>query len=110
MSETKQATIEEMDVIFGGSNHVEKGGKLSYCPIRNELSATSTQILGVADVHHATAGTMILLILRMWKSLPPVRSTRKFHELNFAPICISLVGVKLCKGCLSRLKVLCKIV
>jgi hypothetical protein len=38
--ETKQIAIEEIDVIFGGSNHVEKGG----------------QIMGLADVYHAENG------------------------------------------------------
>ena len=35
--ETKKVSIEEIDVLFGGSNHVEKGGDL----------------LGVEDSHHA---------------------------------------------------------
>ena len=35
--ETKKIPLEEMDVLFGGSNHVEKGGDL----------------LGVEDAHHA---------------------------------------------------------
>jgi len=38
--ETKQITLEEIDVIFGGSNHVEKGGDL----------------LHVEDAHHAHVG------------------------------------------------------
>ncbi|KAI9655308.1 MAG: hypothetical protein M1821_005455 [Bathelium mastoideum] len=36
--ETKQIALEEIDVLFGGSNHVEKGGDL----------------LGVEDAHHTT--------------------------------------------------------
>lgn len=35
--ETKQISLEEIDVLFGGSNHVEKGGNL----------------LHVDDAHHA---------------------------------------------------------
>ena len=35
--ETKQVMLEEMDTMFGGSNHVEKGA----------------DILGVEDAHHA---------------------------------------------------------
>jgi hypothetical protein len=35
--ETKQVALEEMDVLFGGQNHVEKGG----------------QMLGVTDAHNA---------------------------------------------------------
>jgi len=35
--ETKQVMLEEMDTMFGGANHVEKGGDL----------------LGVEDAHHA---------------------------------------------------------
>jgi hypothetical protein len=35
--ETKQVSLEEMDTLFGGQNHVEKGG----------------QMLGVQDAHHA---------------------------------------------------------
>ncbi|ORY62424.1 general substrate transporter [Pseudomassariella vexata] len=38
--ETKQVSLEEIDVLFGGANHVEKGG----------------QMLGVPDAHHATFG------------------------------------------------------
>ncbi|PQE11144.1 sugar transporter protein [Rutstroemia sp. NJR-2017a BVV2] len=38
--ETKKVSLEEIDVLFGGSNHVEKGGDL----------------LNVYDVHHATVG------------------------------------------------------
>ncbi|KAI1846650.1 hypothetical protein JX265_009047 [Neoarthrinium moseri] len=38
LPETKQVPIEEIDVLFGGANHVEKGGNL----------------LGVPDAHHAT--------------------------------------------------------
>ncbi|KAI9756264.1 MAG: hypothetical protein M4579_003931 [Chaenotheca gracillima] len=38
--ETKQVSLEEIDVLFGGSNHVEKGG----------------QILQVEDAHHAHVG------------------------------------------------------
>ncbi|KAK7976762.1 hypothetical protein PG989_015225 [Apiospora arundinis] len=36
--ETKQVSLEEIDVLFGGQNHVEKGG----------------QMMGVPDPHHAT--------------------------------------------------------
>ncbi|TVY26518.1 Quinate permease [Lachnellula hyalina] len=39
--ETKKVSLEEIDVIFGGSNHVEKGGDL----------------LHVEDTHHATDAT-----------------------------------------------------
>ena len=35
--ETKRVSLEEIDTLFGGSNHVEKGGDL----------------LGVEDAHHA---------------------------------------------------------
>ena len=35
--ETKKMRLEEIDILFGGSNHVEKGGDL----------------LGIDDVHHA---------------------------------------------------------
>ena len=38
--ETKQVSLEEIDVLFGGSNHVEKGGDL----------------LHVEDAHHANIG------------------------------------------------------
>ncbi|KAL9083951.1 MAG: hypothetical protein Q9165_008294 [Trypethelium subeluteriae] len=38
--ETKKVALEEIDVLFGGSNHVEKGGDL----------------LGVEDAHHTTVG------------------------------------------------------
>jgi hypothetical protein len=38
--ETRRVSIEEMDVLFGGSNHVEKGGDL----------------LQVEDTHHANFG------------------------------------------------------
>lgn len=37
--ETRRVSLEEIDVLFGGANHVEKGG----------------QILGVPDAHHAGA-------------------------------------------------------
>lgn len=37
--ETKQVSLEEMDALFGGQNHVEKGG----------------QLLGVSDAHAADA-------------------------------------------------------
>lgn len=36
--ETKNVSLEEMDVKFGGANHVEKGGDL----------------MGVEDSHHAS--------------------------------------------------------
>ncbi|ETS87172.1 hypothetical protein PFICI_01000 [Pestalotiopsis fici W106-1] len=39
--ETKGIALEEIDVLFGGQNHVEKGGN----------------ILGVPDAHHAAVGT-----------------------------------------------------
>jgi len=39
--ETKKVSLEEMDVLFGGTNHVEKGGDL----------------LHVEDAHHAKLGT-----------------------------------------------------
>jgi MFS family permease len=39
--ETKGIALEEVDVLFGGQNHVEKGGN----------------ILGVQDAHHASLGT-----------------------------------------------------
>jgi hypothetical protein len=38
--ETRRISLEEMDTLFGGSNHVEKGGDL----------------LHVEDVHHAQVG------------------------------------------------------
>lgn len=38
--ETKKVPLEDMDALFGGQNHVLKGG----------------QLLGVADAHHAGAG------------------------------------------------------
>lgn len=38
--ETRRVSLEEMDVLFGGSNHVEKGGDL----------------LNVEDTHHANVG------------------------------------------------------
>ncbi|CAJ2513067.1 Uu.00g011860.m01.CDS01 [Anthostomella pinea] len=38
--ETKQVPLEEIDTLFGGQNHVEKGG----------------QMLGVPDAHHAEVG------------------------------------------------------
>ena len=38
--ETKKVSLEEIDVLFGGSNHVEKGGNL----------------LHVQDAHHANLG------------------------------------------------------
>lgn len=38
--ETRRVSLEEMDTLFGGANHVEKGGNL----------------LNVADPHHATIG------------------------------------------------------
>ena len=38
--ETKKVSLEEMDVLFGGSNHAEKGG----------------DILHVEDAHHANLG------------------------------------------------------
>ncbi|OJD37757.1 sugar transporter [Diplodia corticola] len=38
--ETKQVSLEEIDVLFGGSNHVEKGGDL----------------MGVEDAHHVHVG------------------------------------------------------
>lgn len=38
--ETKKVSLEEMDVLFGGNNHVEKGGDL----------------LRIEDVHHANVG------------------------------------------------------
>lgn len=38
--ETKQISLEEMDVLFGGTNHVEKGGDL----------------LHVDNAHHASIG------------------------------------------------------
>lgn len=38
--ETKKVALEEIDVLFGGSNHVEKGGDL----------------LGVEDAHHTEVG------------------------------------------------------
>jgi len=38
--ETRRVSLEEMDVLFGGANHVEKGGDL----------------LHVEDVHHAHVG------------------------------------------------------
>lgn len=38
--ETKKVSLEEMDVLFGGTNHVEKGGDL----------------LHIEDVHHANVG------------------------------------------------------
>ncbi|KAF7527500.1 hypothetical protein G7054_g10472 [Neopestalotiopsis clavispora] len=41
--ETKGIALEEVDVLFGGQNHVEKGGN----------------ILGVQDAHHASLGTDI---------------------------------------------------
>ncbi|KAK8131235.1 hypothetical protein PG984_007673 [Apiospora sp. TS-2023a] len=40
--ETKQVSLEEIDVLFGGQNHVEKGG----------------QMMGVPDPHHQTTETM----------------------------------------------------
>ncbi|KAH8659790.1 general substrate transporter [Xylariales sp. PMI_506] len=40
LPETKQISIEEIDVLFGGQNHVEKGA----------------QIMGVPDAHHAELG------------------------------------------------------
>lgn len=40
--ETRKVSLEEMDVLFGGANHVEKGGDL----------------LHVEDAHHAHAGDM----------------------------------------------------
>jgi hypothetical protein len=38
--ETKKVSLEEIDTLFGGSNHVEKGGDL----------------LHVEDTHHAHVG------------------------------------------------------
>jgi len=38
--ETKKVSLEEIDTLFGGSNHVEKGG----------------DILHVEDAHHAHVG------------------------------------------------------
>jgi hypothetical protein len=38
--ETKKVSLEEIDTLFGGSNHVEKGGDL----------------LHVEDAHHANVG------------------------------------------------------
>ncbi|KAI1265761.1 sugar transporter [Xylariaceae sp. FL1019] len=38
--ETKRVPLEEIDTLFGGQNHVEKGG----------------QLLGVPDAHHANVG------------------------------------------------------
>jgi hypothetical protein len=38
--ETKKVSLEEMDTLFGGANHVEKGGDL----------------LHVEDAHHANVG------------------------------------------------------
>lgn len=38
--ETKKVSLEEIDTLFGGSNHVEKGGDL----------------MGVEDAHHADVG------------------------------------------------------
>ena len=38
--ETKQVALEEIDVLFGGANHIEKGGDL----------------LQVEDAHHAHLG------------------------------------------------------
>jgi len=38
--ETRNVVLEEMDVLFGGVNHVEKGGAA----------------LGIEDVHHANPG------------------------------------------------------
>ena len=38
--ETKKVSLEEIDVLFGGSNHVEKGGDL----------------MGVEDAHHVHIG------------------------------------------------------
>lgn len=38
--ETKKVTLEEMDALFGGANHVEKGGDL----------------LHVENAHHANLG------------------------------------------------------
>ena len=38
--ETKKVTLEEMDVLFGGNNHFEKGGDL----------------LHIEDVHHTNVG------------------------------------------------------
>ncbi|TVY46111.1 Quinate permease [Lachnellula subtilissima] len=42
--ETKKVSLEEIDVIFGGSNHVEKGGDLLHVEVCN-------------DTHHATDAT-----------------------------------------------------
>lgn len=39
--ETKNVRLEETDVLFGGQNHIENGGK----------------IMGVDDAHHATVDT-----------------------------------------------------
>ncbi|PQE25761.1 sugar transporter protein [Rutstroemia sp. NJR-2017a BBW] len=47
--ETKKVSLEEIDVLFGGSNHVEKGGDL----------------LNVYDVHHATVGIDNIESVRM---------------------------------------------
>lgn len=42
--ETKKVSLEEIDVLFGGQNHIEKGGNL----------------LNVDDPHHAHASTLNL--------------------------------------------------
>lgn len=40
--ETKKVSLEEIDVLFGGTNHVESGAK----------------IVGAADPHHARVGSV----------------------------------------------------
>jgi hypothetical protein len=46
--ETRKVSLEEMDTLFGGSDHVEKGADL----LQVEDAKTATDTVAAADVEH----------------------------------------------------------
>jgi len=64
--ETKKVSLEEMDVLFGGSNHVEKGGDLMH----------------IEDVHHAGTGDNVSSPDAMDDGVNPVSKEAHIAEIK----------------------------
>jgi hypothetical protein len=47
--ETRRVSIEEMDVLFGGSNHVEKGGDILHIEDPHNAHVGVDNVVGAAD-------------------------------------------------------------